>query len=59
MSFFVRHISSSIIIEATSEQVWQVLTDFAKYPSWNPFIIAVTGTPQLGERLIITIKQQG
>ncbi len=59
MSVFVRQISSSIIIEASPEQVWHVLTDFAKYQAWNPFIIAVTGKPQRGEQLTITIKQQG
>ena len=59
MSIFSRHISTSIIIDATPEQVWQVLTDFARYPDWNPFVIAIHGSAVLGEKLTITVKPAG
>lgn len=34
----MKTIRTEIIISASREQVWQVLTDFAAYPEWNPFI---------------------
>ncbi len=29
---------TEIIIEASAETVWQVLTDVAAYPDWNPLV---------------------
>lgn len=34
----MKKIETSIIIKATIEQVWQVLTDFKTYPEWSPTI---------------------
>jgi hypothetical protein len=31
-------IESEIILPADAERSWQVLTDFAKYPEWNPYV---------------------
>ena len=39
----MKHLRSEIEIEATSEQVWKVLTDLKKFPEWNPFITRVRG----------------
>ena len=36
-------VTSSIEIAASPERVWQVLTDFASYPKWNPFILSLSG----------------
>src|ERR671927_234268 len=38
-----KRIATEIIINAPKEKVWEVLTDFAQYPQWNPFIISVKG----------------
>ncbi|HET6987029.1 MAG TPA: SRPBCC domain-containing protein [Kribbella sp.] len=38
---FVLH--TDIVIDATPEQVWQVLADRQAYPEWNPFIVSSTG----------------
>jgi uncharacterized membrane protein len=37
---------SQIAIGAPSARVWAVLTDFAAYPAWNPFIRAISGDLQ-------------
>lgn len=31
-------ISTEILINAIPDKIWAILTDFDKYPSWNPFI---------------------
>lgn len=55
-----RHeLHTEIEIDAGPRQVWQVLTDFASYPEWNPFIRIVRGVPQVGERLEVRIQPTG
>jgi len=44
-------IRTEIIINASKERIWEVLTDFPKYPQWNPFIIEVQGEALAGTRL--------
>jgi len=46
----VKELRSEIEIEAPTERVWGVLTDFAAYPEWNPFIRRVSGRAELDER---------
>jgi hypothetical protein len=36
-------LTTDIEIRAPATRVWAVLTDFARYPDWNPFILAVHG----------------
>ncbi|MDQ3937187.1 MAG: SRPBCC domain-containing protein [Chloroflexota bacterium] len=52
----VRTIRSAIEIRAPLEVVWQVLTDFASYPEWNPHLRRVRGRPRQGRR--ITVRSQ-
>ncbi len=52
----MKQMSSEIEINATPEQVWQVLTDFSALPDWNPFIRSVEGDLNVGERLKVYIK---
>ena len=53
------YLHADIEIQAPAERVWTVLTDFATYPQWNPFIKSVVGSPQKGERLQIVIQPSG
>jgi len=52
-----KQIKTSITINASKERIWEILTDFEKYPEWNSFIGSVTGKLKVGNR--ITVKLQG
>jgi hypothetical protein len=52
-------LDAAIEIEASADRVWEVLTDFASYPQWNPFIIRAEGIPVEGARLRISIRAPG
>ncbi|MFI6864290.1 SRPBCC family protein [Streptomyces sp. NPDC050421] len=41
-------LTASIEIEASPDEVWQVLTDLAAYPQWNPFMTSTEVTSQGG-----------
>ena len=45
-------------IAASPERVWRVLTDFAAYPAWNPYVLQLTGDLALGATLSLTITQR-
>lgn len=44
-------IKTEIIINATKEKVWEILTDFEGYQNWNPFIIRSEGKAIIGTKL--------
>ena len=50
---------TEIAVQASVARVWEVLTDFAAYPQWNPFIRRIDGllTPRV--RLLVRIEPQG
>jgi hypothetical protein len=43
-------------IDASSDQVWKVLTDRATYPDWNPFIISSTGDLTVGTTITNVLR---
>ena len=43
-------------IAAPAERVWQVLTNFAAYPNWNPFIRSVEGRAKTDAILDVRIQ---
>ncbi len=55
----MKELHSQIEIEAPAERVWQVLTDFAAYPEWNPFIRRVSGRPEVDEQLVVRMRPSG
>ncbi len=55
----IHHLHTGIDIEASAERVWAILTDFASYPEWNPFVRSVVGEPREGARLQIVVQPSG
>ena len=54
-----KQLYTEIEINASPEKVWRILTDFAEYPNWNPFIRKIEGNPAVGERLEAFIQPTG
>lgn len=43
-----KHTTVTRTIQALPETVWQLLTDIASYPDWNPTIVSIEGDVALG-----------
>src|SRR5215210_7099576 len=52
----MKELHSQIEINVSAERVWHLLTDFASYPQWNPFIRRISGEPTTGERLEVRLE---
>ncbi len=52
-------ITTEILIKATPEKVWSVLTDFNHYPKWNPFIKSILGNVAVGNTIKACIEPPG
>jgi hypothetical protein len=52
-------IATSIEITAPPTTVWEILTDFAAYPSWNPFVKSIVGSKEPGATLKVTLHPEG
>src|SRR5688572_18551718 len=50
---------TDIEIAAPATHVWSILTEFAAYPQWNPFLARVDGVPEPGQRLEVTFCPSG
>ena len=49
MSELESHVFTEIEIDATTDQVWAVLTDFEKLPAWSPSFQGINKPMALGE----------
>ncbi len=54
-----KELQSSIDIEAPTQKVWDLLVDFAAYPTWNPFITRAEGPIEVGGRLTLRMQPVG
>lgn len=52
----MKEIKTEILISATPEKIWAILTKFDHYPYWNPFITSITGDLKVGSRIIAKIQ---
>jgi hypothetical protein len=52
-------LQSEIEIKAPADRVWAILTDFAAYPEWNPFIRSISGALEPGARLEARLQPSG
>ncbi|TCI92796.1 SRPBCC domain-containing protein [Tenacibaculum sp. M341] len=51
-----KQITTSITINATTEQIWAVLMDFENFPKWNSFIKSISGTPKVANTLHVQLQ---
>jgi hypothetical protein len=52
-------VHSQTTIAASPERIWAILTDFPSYPSWNPFVKAISGNVEPRSRLAVRIAPSG
>lgn len=50
-----KNLETEIIIQASPEIVWEVLTNFEDYPNWNPFIKSLEGDMTVGNNIKIKL----
>ena len=55
----MKEIKTEIIINASKAEVWNVLTDYASYGEWNPFIQSIEGDKHVGGKLRNTMVSEG
>jgi hypothetical protein len=55
----MKQLHSEVLIDASPSAVWRVLTDFSRYPEWNPFMVDAAGTARLGVRLSVALSPPG
>ena len=55
----MRELTTNIDIESTPEAVWATLMDFNRYPDWNPFVVEISGRPNPGESLTVSLQNPG
>jgi hypothetical protein len=54
-----RELRTEIEISAPAARVWEILTDFARFGEWNPFIQKIEGELAVGSRLEARLTPPG
>lgn len=55
----MKELGTEIETQASVERVWGLITDFAGFSLWNPFIRWVRGDAKVGARLEVRIQPSG
>jgi hypothetical protein len=55
----MREIVTATEINASAERVWELLTDFAAFPQWNPFVRKASGRVEEGAQLELFFQPPG
>ncbi|MBL0310019.1 MAG: SRPBCC domain-containing protein [Bacteroidetes bacterium] len=55
----MKQLITQIEINASAEEIWNILTDFDKYPEWNPMIRELSGNVIPGETIEVILQQPG
>jgi hypothetical protein len=55
----MKELHTDIEIQASAERVWQIFTDFASLPQWNPFVRQASGNLETGARLKVRLQPPG
>lgn len=55
----MKKIEAKTTINASVEDVWEVLMDFRNHPFWNPFIKSISGVPEVGSRIEVVFGGVG
>jgi hypothetical protein len=55
----MKELYTEIEIQASDERVWQLLTDFASFPQWNPFVRQASGEVKTGAQLRVYLQPSG
>ena len=56
---FSKQLKSEILINESSERVWELITDFSRFPEWNPFMRRASGEIKVGATLTVFIQPSG
>jgi hypothetical protein len=54
-----KQLHAEVEVQAPPDRVWEVLTDFAAYHEWNPFIVQAAGQAVPGSRLELHMRLSG
>ncbi|MCU0693157.1 MAG: SRPBCC domain-containing protein [Polyangiaceae bacterium] len=52
----MREIHTEIEIGASADRIWKILTEFGRYPDWNPFLRWVRGRAEVGRSIAMRIN---
>jgi len=52
-------LSTEIVIAASPDKVWSILSDFSSYPEWNPFVVYIQGRLEKHAKLDVKLRPPG
>ena len=52
----MKAIETRITVNCTPEKIWEILTNFEEYESWDPFMTKVEGDAKLGSKIRVQIR---